>query len=203
MAAGLAAVWVFRAPLGAVAGRLLGRPDPLPTVAETVGAPSPTGVATVEQKLAALARAGGPDSVVLTPIEVASWVGGSLDWRVRRGFDSLRVELRIDTLVLHARLDTRQVPQEALGPLAGLLREREPLRLAGTLAIERPGTARFGVLELVVRDVRFPPAAMREAARRVAGADARGGIAVPLTPAAADVRVAPEGMTLYRRRRAP
>jgi hypothetical protein len=198
-AAGLVAVWLFRAPLGALVGRVVGRPAPLPTVAETVGAPSPAGVALASERLAELARPDGPDSVVLTPIAVASWVGGNLDWSVRRGFDSLRVELRTDTLVLHARLDTRQLPADALGPVAGLVREREPLRLAGTLAVERPGTARFTVTELVLRDVRFPPVAMREVARRVAGADAHGAVAVPVTPAAAAVRVRPEGMTLYRR----
>jgi hypothetical protein len=196
-----AAAWWFRGPIARAVGWRAAEPDPLPRVTSSVGAPSPAAVASGEAKLAALARSGGPDSVVLTANEVASWVGGGIDWSVRRTFDSLRVELRTDTLVLHARLDTRAVPPEALGPFAGFVEPREPLRIAGPVAIASPGYARFTVAELALRDFPFPPVAVRRLARRVAGAGEDGAFLVPVPSAVRDVRVGGEGMMLYRSER--
>lgn len=190
--------WMFRAPLGRAVGRLGGREAPLPRVTSSVGAPSPAAVASADAKLAALGRSGGPDSVVLTANEVASWVGGGIDWSVRRTFDSLRVELRPDTLVLHARLDTKAVPPEALGPFAGFVEPREPLRIAGPVAIAAPGHARFTVAELSLRDFVFPPVAVRSLARRVAGAGEDGAFLVPVPTAVRALRLGGDGLVLYR-----
>ena len=190
--------WMFRGPLGRAVGRLGGREAPLPRVTSSVGAPSPAAVASADAKLAALERSGGPDSVVLTANEVASWVGGGIDWSVRRTFDSLRVELRPDTLVLHARLDTKAVPPEALGPFAGFVEPREPLRIAGPVAIAAPGHARFTVAELSLRDFVFPPVAVRSLARRVAGAGEDGAFLVPVPTAVRALRLGGDGLVLYR-----
>ena len=190
--------WMFRAPLGRAVGRLGGREAPLPRVTSSVGAPSPAAVASADAKLAALGRSGGPDSVVLTANEVASWVGGGIDWSVRRTFDSLRVELRPDTLVLHARLDTKAVPPEALGPFAGFVEPREPLRIAGPVAIAAPGHARFTVAELSLRDFVLPPVAVRSLARRVAGAGEDGAFLVPVPTAVRALRLGGDGLVLYR-----
>lgn len=192
--AGAAALWFWRAPLA----RLFGRREPLPRVAETVGAPSPAGVESLERKLASLGPAGGPDSVVLTPNEVASWIGGGIDWSVRRAFDSLRVELRADTLVVHARLDTRAVPPDALGPFAGMVEPREPLRIAGPVTLAGPGRARFTVASFALRDMSFPPVAVREIARRVAGADRTGSFEVPVPTAVEAIAVRPAALVLHR-----
>jgi hypothetical protein len=190
--------WMFRAPLGRAVGRLAGREAPLPRVTSSVGAPSPAAVASADAKLAALERSGGPDSVVLTANEVASWVGGGIDWSVRRTFDSLRVELRRDTLVLHARLDTKAVPPDALGPFAGFVAPREPLRIAGPVTIAAPGHARFTVAELWLRDFAFPPVAIRQIARRVAGAGEDGAFLVPVPTAVRALRLGGDGLVLYR-----
>jgi hypothetical protein len=132
---------------------------------------------------------------------VASWVGGGIDWSVRRTFDSLRVELRPDTLVLHARLDTRAVPPDALGPFAGFVEPREPLRIAGPLSIAAPGQARFTVAEMSLRDFVFPPVAVKRIARRVAGAGEDGAFLVPVPSAVRDLRLGGDGLVLYRSER--
>src|SRR2546426_7385536 len=67
----------------------------------------------------------------------------SSDLSVRKTFDSLRVELLEGALAVHCRLDTRAIPPDALGPLGPMLNPMEPLRLAGPVAIERPGIARW------------------------------------------------------------
>ena len=195
------AAWWFRAPLVRGAGGLFGSRPPLPRIAESIGAPTPAAVASARAKLEALDRAGGPDSVVLTANEVASWVGGGIDWRVRQTFDSLRVELRPDTLVLHARLDTRALPPEALGPFGGFVEPREPLLIAGPVAVVAPGVAEFRVRGLVLRDFAFPDVAVRRIAERVAGANENGGFFVPVPVAARDLAVRPVGLVLFRSER--
>lgn len=202
---GVAAAWWYRAPLGRAVERVLGRrPTPLPAVSPDsgIGAPTPAALASAQGKLAALGRARGPDSVVLSPNEMASLVGSGIDWSVRRSFDSLRVELGEGVLAVHARLDTRLIPSEALGPLRGLLADREPLRIAGPVAILRPGVARWTVRELSLRGLPFPPPAVRSLARQAAGADSSGAVALRVDAAIADVAIHPARVVLYRRRRA-
>ncbi|HEY7686501.1 MAG TPA: hypothetical protein VH833_10390 [Gemmatimonadales bacterium] len=199
----VAAAWWYRAPLKETFDRLVGRRDTaLPEVRDTnVGAPTPTALADASGKLSALGRRGGPDSVRLTPNEMAALIGTGIDWTVRKTFDSLRVELLEGALAVHARLDTKLIPPNALGPLRGLLAEREPIRIAGPLAIARPGTARWTVREISLRGFPFPTPAVQALARQTAGADANGAVAIGVDRAIADVAVHPTGVVLYRRRR--
>ena len=197
IAAVLLVLWWFREPIMRTGARWLGRSQALPPVADTaVGAPTPAATASGLAKLRSLAQA---DSVVLTPNEVASLIGSGIDWKVRKTFDSLRVELLEGSLALHARLDTQSLPRDALGPLAAMVQPREPLRLGGTLDIERPGTARFWVREISLRGVAFPPPAVKSIARQVAGAAADGGIPVIVDRGIAAIAIHPAGMVLYRK----
>jgi hypothetical protein len=200
---GVAAAWWFRAPLKRAAERLVGKHGTaLPAIADTVGAPTPRALQSALGKMAALGQRGGPDSVSLNANEMASLVGNGIDWTVRKTFDSLRVELAENSLAVHCRLDTRLIPPDALGPLRGLLAEREPLRIAGPIAIARPGIARWTVRELNLRGLPLPAAVVRSIARQAAGADTSGAVAIKVDPAIADVRVHPTVVVLYRRRRA-
>jgi len=196
----VAAAWWYRAPLKETFERWVGRRDTaLPAVRDTnIGAPTPTALAAAAGKLSALGRRGGPDSVVLTPNEMASLIGTGIDWTVRKTFDSLRVELLEGSLAVHARLDTKSIPPDALGPLRGLLAEREPIRIAGPIAIARPGTARWTVREIALRGFPFPAAAVKSLARQTAGADATGAVAIGVDRAIADVAVHSTGVVLYR-----
>jgi len=198
-----AVAWWYRDPIRHAASRWLGRRTALPPVSDTaVGAPTPRAVSTGRSKVAELARSDGPDSVVLSPNEMASLIGGGIDWTVRRTFDSLRVELLDGSFAVHARLETRALPKDALGPLGGMLAEREPLRIAGPITIARPGEARWTIRELSLRGFPFPGPAVTQLARQVAGADARGAVPVAVDRAIADVVIHPTGVVLFRRRRA-
>jgi hypothetical protein len=198
-----ATVWWFRDPLLHTASRWLGpRHTALPPVSDTaVGAPTPKALATTQGKIDRLRRSSGPDSVVLTANEIASLVGSGMDWSVRKSFDSLRIELLEGSVAVHCRLDTRVIPPDALGPFAGLLEPREPLRIAGPLKIERPGTARWTIKELSLRGVAFPGVMVTQLAQRVAGADAEGAVPLRVAPGFEDVAVHPTGVVLYRHRR--
>ena len=128
-------------------------------------------------------------------------VGSGIDWSVRKSFDSLRVELLEGRVALYCRLDTRLIPPDALGPLAGMLNPMEPLRIAGPLAIERPGIARFKVEELALRGFPFPEPLVKQLARRMAGADSTGAVPLRVSPAFTDVAIHPTGVVLYRGKR--
>lgn len=192
--------WWYREPiLRTVSGWLGPRDTALPPVSDVaVGAPTPTAVEGGEAKLLELARTGGPDSVVLTPNEVAALIGTGIDWSVRRAFDSLRVELLEGEVVVHARLHTERIPPEALGPIRGMLQPREPLRMAGPIRIERPGTARWQLRQLSIRGIEFPAATIAQLARRLAGADSDGAVPVRLDRVIGAVAVHPTGVVLYR-----
>jgi hypothetical protein len=197
----LLALWWFRAPILSTGARWFGRSQALPPVADTaVGAPTPKAVASGQTKVGSLQASAGPDSVVLTPNEVASLIGSGIDWRVRKTFDSLRVELLEGSLAVHARLDTRALPPETLGPLAAFVEPREPLRLGGMLTIVQPGTARFTIREISLRGIAFPGPAVKSVARQMAGADDEGGIPVQVDRAIARVAIHPTGLVLYRTR---
>ena len=198
----LALVWWFRAPILQTGARWFGRSKALPPVADTaVGAPTPTATATGKAKVTNLGRSAGPDSVVLTPNEIASLVGAGIDWNVRKMYDSLRVELQEGKLVLHARLDTRALPPGTLGPFAGMFGEHEPLRMAGSLTIGRPGTALYDITEISLRGIEIPGPVVHSIAKQMAGATSDGAIPLKVDPAVSDVAVHTTGVVLYKRRR--
>ncbi len=198
----LALVWWFRAPIMQTFAHWFGRSTALPSVADTaVGAPTPRATASGKEKVGRLETSVGPDSVILTPNEVASLIGSGIDWSVRKMYDSLRVELQEGTLVLHARLDTRALPPGTLGPFAGMFGPREPLRMAGSLAVERPGLARYSIKEISLRGIEIPGPMVHAIASQMAGA-ANGAIPLKVDPSISDVAVHPTGVVLYRRRRA-
>jgi hypothetical protein len=136
---------------------------------------------------------------VLTPNEVASLIGSSIDWNVRKMYDSMRVELQEDKLIIHARLDTRQLPPGTLGPFAGMVNEREPIQLGGTLTIERPGTALFTPKDISIRGFAFPGPAVQSMAKQMAGARPDGSIPLKVDPAVSDIMIHPGGVVLYKR----
>ena len=198
----LALVWWFRAPIMQTFAHWFGRSTALPSVADTaVGAPTPRATASGKEKVGRLETNAGPDSVILTPNEVASLIGSGIDWSVRKMYDSLRVELQEGTLVLHARLDTRALPPGTLGPFAGMFGPREPLSMAGSLAVERPGLARYSIKEISLRGIEIPGPMVHAIASQMAGA-ANGAIPLKVDPSISGVAVHPTGVVLYSRRRA-
>jgi hypothetical protein len=201
--AAIALIYWFREPIMRTGARWFGKSQPLPSTADTaVGAPTPSAIASGNAKLRSLGAGGGPDSVILTQNEMASLIGAGIDWNVRKMYDSLRVELQEGKLVVHARLDTRTLPPGTLGPFAGMVGEREPLRMGGTVSIERPGTARFKIQDISLRGIEFPGPMVNSISQQMAGASSGGAIPLKVDPAVSDVAVHPTGVVLYRTRRA-
>ena len=167
--------------------------------------PGPDDLERARLTLRRLAEPGGPAYVDLDAGELAALVDGELAREPSRVVDSVAVALGRDQVELRATLDLAQVPQRALGPLAGMLDRREPVTVAGTLSADTlRGRLDWTITALQVRDFPFPrgtiPALLR--ALRVPGLE---GSAVPIPVAApvGDVRVSPGRVRLYRGGDAP
>lgn len=197
----LALAWWFREPIVHTFARWFGGSTALPPVSDTaVGAPTPKATASGQAKVGNLRAAAGPDSVVLTPNEMASLIGAGIDWNVRKTYDSLRVELQEGKLILHARLDTRALPPGTLGPFAGMFGEHEPLRMAGSVSIGRPGTAFYDITEMSLRGMEIPGPFVKQVTKQMAGASPNGAVPVKVDPSVTDVKIHPTGVVLFKRR---
>ena len=90
-----------------------------------------------------------------------------------------------------------------LGPLAGLLNDRERLQLGGSFHVIRPGLSEFRVREIKLRDFKVPSGAIPRLVRQISGSKRPDGVApdaLPVTTprALADVRIANGHVTLYK-----
>lgn len=90
----------------------------------------------------------------------------------------------------------------SLGPLAGMLGEREVVQFGGTFDIVRPGLAEYRVTSLRVRDFALPRAAiprlLSQLRRTRPAGVAPDGLPLVVPRTLADVRVARGKVTLYK-----
>jgi len=168
--------------------------------AETVYmAPAPGGARHAEEELARLGRRGGPAYVDLTAADLAGLLDRELVRASRGVFDSVRVALDSDLVLVHGLLDLSQLPRGVLGPFAGSFSGREPLEAGGALSAGVGGGVRWQPTRLRVRDFPFPrrtiPALLR-ALHLAVGAD--GALTLPGLGGVGDVRVSRERVRLYR-----
>jgi len=87
-----------------------------------------------------------------------------------------------------------------MGPFAGMFGDQEPLRMAGTLSVGRPGTALYDITELSLRGIEIPGPFVKQITKQMAGATANGAVPLKVDPAVSDVKVHPTGVVLYKRR---
>ena len=190
--------WLFRDQLGDAYRRVLGREPPFAADADsTVGVPSVDALRSAERKESVME--GGRDGFVrLSADEVAALVDSRLDPRVREAVDSLRVVLYADRLALEGRVRLDVFDGELLGPLAGMLDASEPLRMAGALEVLEPRRLAWECDEFVLVGFPFPASVIPALVDRMTGRS-DGAFLVPVPATVGDVRVRPDGVTLYRR----
>ncbi len=154
--------------------------------------------------LTRLRRPDGPAYVRIAPAAFAGLVLDTLGARLPASADSLAV--RVEGRELQVRMSVRLGDlggQRVLGPLAGMLGDRERLLLGGTVEGGAPGVAVLRLARVTVGDFAVPgPVVPRlvEALRR-GDAGARpepGTLALTLPDGVGDVRVAEGMVTLYR-----
>jgi hypothetical protein len=161
------------------------------------------GAARTKARIAALGARGGPSFVAVRGGDFASYIIFDQGTRLPHPPDSTAAAVIDDAFHLKTIVDLRTVDHKALGPMANLLGETEPLELVGTLDMVRPGTAELRVTGLSVRGLTLPAAVIPrlmqalEQNHHQAGA-ADNGVLISLPPVVGDVRATHGRITLYK-----
>jgi len=165
---------------------------------------SPAAAARGQRAIESLNARSGPVFANLKGAEVASYVFERAGGALPTAADSAQAAVIGDALYVRAVVPMKDVAASgALGPLAGLLNDREPLTLGGTFQVIRPGLSEFEVREVKLRDFKLPKQLIPRLIKQLdRGPRADGvspdGIAVKTPPSLVDVRIANHRVTLYR-----
>lgn len=179
--------------------------DSAVAVTEPVWEPlSPAAGARGKRAIDAMAAARGPAFTNLKAAEIASYVFQTAGAALPASSDSAEAAVINDVLYVRAVVPMQAIAGSgALGPLAGLLNERERVTLGGNFRVVRPGLSEFQLREVKLRDFGVPRAAIPRLVRQISrGARPAGvsedAVAVPTPASLADVRIANRRVTLYR-----
>ena len=154
------------------------------------------------QAVAALGRPAGPVFANVTAAELAGYAMEQLARRLPSA-DSIEAAVQGDRLALRATVRVGELGSGLLGPLAGMLGDRERLKLSGTLRVVRPGVGEFDVKDVTLRDFKAPRGMIPRLMTRLTRGQRPEGVspsALPLTipRQVGDVRVANGRITLYK-----
>ena len=191
----LAVGWLYRDRLAAELRRLVQGPASSEP-ATSLGRPGTQALSSAQSKIDSL-NGWRADSVVLSPAEVASLIGAGLQPSLRRQLDSLQVELQDGEVAVKAKLATARLPRELIGPLAVALRDREPVEAAGPIEVTGPGKAEWSVRSFRIRDFPIPRDAVPRLMARAFGDSTRRTIPVRIPAGIREIRVRPDGATLF------
>jgi len=165
---------------------------------------TPEAGAAGKKKLDELARPSGPVFTNLSATEVASYVFQTVARTIPAQADSAEAAVIGDALFVRAVVPVREIAGTGvLGPLAGLLNDRERLQLGGTFHVIRPGLSEFEVREIKLRDFKVPTGAIPRLLQQLSHGNRPDGVApnalaVTTPPSLADVRIANGKVTLYK-----
>ena len=193
--------WEYRGQMSrAVRSQIQGEAESNPAEPQgpTVGTPSPRALASAERKEREVGRRGGPASVRLTADEMASIVQDRLDPVAKRALDSLRVTLEEGRFTLDGQVLLEVFSQEMLGPWAQFLGGRQPLHVAGPVALRDTGIVAWSADEFVIGPFPFPQSAIPGLVNYLTGGS-DGALIIPVPESVGDVHVGPGGVTFFRR----
>jgi hypothetical protein len=165
---------------------------------------TPTAGAAGKRKLDDLAKSSGPVFTNLSASEVASYVFQTVARTLPASADSAEAAVIGDALFVRAVVPVRDIAGSGvLGPLAGLLNDRERLQLGGAFHVIRPGLSEFEVREIKLRDFKVPTGAIPRLLQQLSHGNRPDGVApnalaVTTPRSLADVRIANGKVTLYK-----
>lgn len=147
---------------------------------------------------------GGPVFANLQAGEVASYVFQTVGKTIPASADSAEAAVIGDALHVRAIVPMKDIAGSGLlGPLAGLLNDRERLSFAGSFRVVRPGLSEFQIREIKVRDFAVPSGAIPRLLQSLSRGNRPEGLSpnalpVPTPRGLGDVRIANRQVTLYR-----
>src|SRR3954470_24579110 len=181
------------------------RPEPATATTERVWQPlSPEAAARGQRAIEGLSSARGPVYANLTADEIASYVVAAAGGAFPASADSVEAAVIGDVLYVRAIVPTADIAKSGvLGPLAGLLNERERVSLGGSFHVVRPGLSEFQLRDVKLRDFSVPHGAIPRLVKQITKGKTTPGVAsdalaVPTPASLADVRIANGRVTLYK-----
>ena len=165
---------------------------------------TPQGAQRTRQLLSRLSQPTGPVFGNLSGGDVASYVYQSLAKQLPPSADSMQAAVIGDRLYIRASVRLQDLGgTSVLGPLAGMLGDREQMQFGGTFRVIRPQLAEYEVKDIKIRDLSIPttmiPRVLRQTER---GSRPEGlspdGLPIVVPPYLGDVRIANGRITLYK-----
>lgn len=198
-----AAVWYFRGYWIPKAKQAVAVEAPADTAGWTRITSS--GGERARRRIATLSHRSGPAYITLTASEFAAYVLGSALSEVARYDTAAQAVVEDGKLYIRARIRLSDIGgKDALGPLARLFNDTEPLLVGGTLTAVRPGLAQFRIKEVAVRGIEVPRSVIGTLVKRWSPGTrpdslASDGLPVPLPPDVVDLRLQDGKVTLYKK----
>jgi hypothetical protein len=165
---------------------------------------SPAAGARGKRAVESLSQPSGPVFTNLSASEVASYVFQTLAHTLPESADNAEAAVIGDALYVRAVVPMREIAGSGvLGPLAGLLNDRERLQLGGSFHVIRPGLSEFQVREIKLRDFKVPTGAIPRLVRQLSKRErpeglSPNGLSVTTPRSLADVRISNGKVTIYR-----
>jgi hypothetical protein len=163
---------------------------------------TPAGAERARAAMQRLSQPKGPVFETLAAGDVAALAAGEIASRVGGSADSVAARVDGDRLTVRARVDFASL-RDKLGPLGGMIRDREMVELSGGFQMLQPGLGEFEVQSARVGQVALPhamiPRLIQEIdhGKRPAGLRATA-IPLPMPPYVSDIRIANGKVTLYK-----
>lgn len=165
---------------------------------------TPEGAARARASVQVLSRSTGPVFTNIGGADLASYIFDELSKQLPPSSQNLEAAVIDDRLHVRALVKLTDFGGSgALGPLASMLGDREPVEFGGTLDLVRPGLAQYRVKVLRLRELSVPSRMIPRLLQRVARGSRPPGLAddgLPLEVPAfvADVRIGDGRVTLYK-----
>lgn len=165
---------------------------------------TPEGAERARASVQLLSRSSGPVFTNIGGADLASYIFDELSKQLPPSSQNLEAAVIDDRLHVRALVKLSDFGGSgALGPLASMLGDREPVEFGGTLDLVRPGLAQYRVKVLRLRELSVPSRMIPRLLQRVARGSRPPGLAddgLPLEVPAfvADVRIGQGRVTLYK-----
>jgi hypothetical protein len=165
---------------------------------------SPQAGARGQRAIEGLQSPTGPVFTNLRASEIASYVFQTVGHTLPTSADSVEAAVIGDALYVRAIVPVKDLAGSgALGPLGGLLNDREKISIGGSFHVIRPGLSEFQVREIKIRDFKVPSGAIPRLVAQLSHGKRPEGLApnaLPVTTprSLADVRIANHQVTLYK-----
>lgn len=151
-----------------------------------------------------LSQARGQVFQTISATAAASYVFRQLAHRAPMPSDSLEAMGNGETISMRASVKLSDIGGLGdLGPMLGMLNDRERATLTGTMRVVSPGIAEFQIQEARIRELPVPHAMISSLVRRIergthpAGVDADA-LPLPIPRYVGDIRIARGKVTLYK-----